>query len=127
MYETTIKILYQTRITKENLALNLKENTIAKSIIEINNLLEQLNLSKIEIYEKGLQLNLTKNEQKKLFESLDSLTFDERVDYLYIKFIYFEFINLEKEKVALNISRSSIDRSFLVVKKRKCFNQNITI
>lgn len=62
MYETTIKILYQTRITKENLALNLKENTIAKSIIEINNLLEQLNLSKIEIYEKGLQLNLTKNE-----------------------------------------------------------------
>ncbi|MGL5366808.1 MAG: hypothetical protein ACRDAG_00690, partial [Cetobacterium somerae] len=122
MYETTVKILkilYQTRITKENLAsnLNLKENTITKSIIEINNLLEQLNLNKIQIYEKNLQLNLLKSEWQKVFKNLNSLTFDERVDYLYIKFIYFKFINLEKEKVELNLSRSSIDRCFLVVKK----------
>ncbi|MGL5625463.1 hypothetical protein, partial [Cetobacterium sp.] len=121
MHETTInilKILYETKITKQNLAQNLKlkENTITKSVMEINNFLEYLKLNKILIKDKKLQLDLTKRQWNKLFNSLNSLTFEEKVDYLYIKFVYFKFLNLEKERIILNISRSSIDRCFFVVK-----------
>lgn len=121
MYETTVKILkilYQTDLTKENLAhnLNLKENTVVKSILEINNFLEQLNFNKICTKDKKLRLELRKNQWIKLFQILDSLTFEEKVDYLYIKLIYFESINLEKEKNELGVSRSSINRCFLYVK-----------
>ena len=121
MHETTVsilKILYQTQITKQNLAhnLNLKENTVAKSIVEINNFLKELGFNEIQIQDKNLRLNLTKTQWSKIFETLNSLTFEERVDYLYVKFIYFNSINLEKERKKLNISRSSIDRCFLVVK-----------
>lgn len=121
MYETTVKILkilYQTNLTKENLAhnLNLKENTVIKSILEINNFLEQLNFNKIYTKDKKLRLDLTKNQWSELFQTLDSLTFEEKVDYLYIKLIYFKSINLEKEKKELGISRSSINRCFFYVK-----------
>ncbi|MGL5023908.1 MAG: hypothetical protein ACRC5S_11445 [Cetobacterium sp.] len=121
MHETTVsilKILYQTQITKENLAhnLNLKENTVAKSIIEINNFLKELGFNEIQVQDKNFRLNLTKVQWRKIFETLNSLTFEERVDYLYVKFIYFNSVNLEKEREQLNISRSSIDRCFLVVK-----------
>lgn len=121
MYETTVKILkilYQTNITKENLAhnLNLKENTVAKSILEINDFLERLGFNKIYIQDKNLKLDLTKIQWGKVFQKLDSLTFDEKVEYLYVKLIYFKSINLEKEKKALGISRSSIDRCFISVK-----------
>ncbi len=121
MYETTVKILkilYQTKITKENLAhnLNLKENTVAKSILEINDFLERLGFSKIYIQDRNLKLDLTKMQWSQVFQKLDSLTFDEKVEYLYVKLIYFESINLEKEKNTLGISRSSIDRCFFSVK-----------
>ena len=121
MYETTVKILkilYQTDLTKENLAhnLNLKENTVVKSILEINNFLEQLNFNKICTKDKKLRLDLRKNQWVELFRILDSLTFEEKVDYLYIKLIYFKSINLEKEKNELGVSRSSINRCFLYVK-----------
>lgn len=121
MYETTVKILkilYQTKITKENLAhnLNLKENTVAKSILEINDFLEGLGFSKIYIQDRDLKLDLTKIQWRQVFQKLDSLTFDEKVEYLYVKLIYFKSINLEKEKNTLGISRSSIDRYFFSVK-----------
>lgn len=121
MYETTVKILkilYQTKITKENLAynLNLKENTVAKSILEINDFLERLGFSKIYIQNRDLKLDLTKVQWCQVFQKLDSLTFDEKVDYLYVKLIYFKSINLEKEKNILGISRSSIDRCFFFCK-----------
>ncbi|MGL5575958.1 hypothetical protein, partial [Cetobacterium sp.] len=65
MYETTVKILkilYQTKTTKENLVhnLNLKENTITKSILEINDFLERLGFNKIYSQDKNLKLDLTR-------------------------------------------------------------------
>ncbi|MGL5023909.1 MAG: hypothetical protein ACRC5S_11450 [Cetobacterium sp.] len=122
MYDTTInilKILYQTKISKENLSqnLNLKENSIYRAILEINILLDDLKYNTIKIKGKILEVKLTKQQWRTLFKKLDSLTFEDKVDYLYIKFIYFNSINLEKERVNLNISRSSINRCFLHVKK----------
>lgn len=114
-----LKILHQTEITKENLAHNLdvKEGSLLKSINLINNFLKDLKIKEVQI-EKGLiRLKLKKSEWCKIFKEINTLTFEEKVDYLYIKLIYYGFINLEKEREDLDISRSSINRCFLEVKK----------
>lgn len=114
-----LKILYQTKITKENIAqnLDLKENTVIKSIIEINSFLKELNLKQIKVHKGILELDLDKYQWKKLFKKINNLTFQDEIDYLYIKFVYYRFLNLEKEKKVLDLSRSSINRCFLIIKK----------
>ena len=122
MHSTAInilKILHQTKMKKENLAYNLeiKEGALLKNINLINNFLRDLKLNEI-IIEKGVvKLKLEKREWSKVFEKIDTLTFEEKVDYLYIKIVYYGFINLEKEREKLQISRSSITRCFLPVKE----------
>lgn len=122
MHSTAInilKMLHQTKIKKENLAYNLeiKEGALLKNINLINNFLRDLKLNEI-IIEKGVvKLKLEKREWSKVFEKVDTLTFEEKVDYLCIKIIYYGFINLEKEREKLQISRSSITRCFLSVKE----------
>ncbi|MCX3065903.1 hypothetical protein OQE61_00150 [Cetobacterium somerae] len=114
-----LKILHQTKITKENLAHNLdiKEGTLLKSINAINTFLRDLKLEEIRI-EKGIvKLEIKKTEWCEIFEKINTLTFEEKVDYLYIKLVYYGFINLEKEREYLDISRSSINRCFLIIKK----------
>ena len=51
-----------------------------------------------------------------LFNNFNVLTVEERVDYLYIKFIAHGFLNLEKEKELLDLFRSNILRCFQSVK-----------
>lgn len=122
MHSTAInilKMLHQTKMKKENLAYNLeiKEGALLKNINLINNFLRDLKLNEI-IIEKGVvKLKLEKREWSKVFEKIDTLTFEEKVDYLYIKIVYYGFINLEKEREKLQVSRSSITRCFLSVKE----------
>lgn len=49
-----------------------------------------------------MSLDLSKKDWKKIFSNLNELSYEDRIDYLYIKFIYFGFINLENEKELLN-------------------------
>ena len=114
-----LKILHQTKMKKENLIHNLgiKESALIKNINLINILLTELNLNQIE-NEKGIiKLKLEKKQWSKVFEKINMLTYEEKIDYLYIKLIFYGFINLEKERENLEISRSSINRCFLDVKK----------
>lgn len=129
MFATTIKILkilYQTEITKKNLMLNLNltESAILKAIHQTNIYLNDLKLRNITVDNQIFSLYLTEKEWNIIFNSINTLTFEEKIDYLYIKFIYFGFINLEKEKDILNISRSSLNRCFLVVKKSLVSNNS---
>ena len=59
---------------------------------------------------------MNSEELKVLFENFTILTTDEKIDYLFIKFISNGFLNLEREKEILDISRSTILRCFQVVK-----------
>lgn len=123
MYTTNInilKILYQTKISKKNLELNLNltSGCIIKAIKQLNNYLKDFEInSKIIINNDMVSLELSKKEWKKVFHNLNELSNQDKFDYLYIKFIFFGFINLEKEKEILNISRSSISRYFFDIKK----------
>ncbi|MGL5579976.1 MAG: hypothetical protein ACRDCE_03285, partial [Cetobacterium sp.] len=123
MYTTNInilKILYQTEISKNNLALNLNltNGCLMKAIKQINIYLEDFKInSRIFINDDMISLELSKKEWKLIFYNLNELSNQDKFDYLYIKFIYFGFINLEKEKEILNISRSSLSRYFFNIKK----------
>ncbi|MDX8336604.1 BglG family transcription antiterminator [Candidatus Cetobacterium colombiensis] len=114
-----LKTLYSTKISKENLAHNLeiKESGLLKNVNSINEFLKDLKVNQIEIENGVLKLKLTKNHWSKVFKKIDTLTFEEKVDYLYIKLVYYEFINLEEERKLLDISRSSINRCFTAVKE----------
>lgn len=123
MFTTNInilKVLYQTKISKKNLMsdLNLTYGCLLKSIQQINLFLKDLEIASTIIFNENiLSLNLSKKDWKKIFANLNEMSYEDRIDYLYIKFIYFGFINLEKEKEILDVSRSSINRYYSVVKK----------
>ncbi|MGL5521064.1 MAG: hypothetical protein ACRDA2_03275, partial [Cetobacterium sp.] len=99
-----------------HLYLKVEKNAILKTISQINEFLECINLSKIEKKEDIFYLELTKNQWEILFNNFNVLTVEERIDYLYIKFIAHGFLNLEKEKEILDLSRSTILRCFQSVK-----------
>ena len=113
-----LKILHQTEMSVEDmhLYLNVEKNAILKTISQINEFLESINLPKIEKKEDIFYLILTSNQWKTLFSNFNVLTAEERIDYLYIKFIAHGFLNLEREKEILDLSRSTILRCFQSVK-----------
>ena len=122
-----LKILSQTEMSVEDmqLYLNIEKSSIFKAISQLNDFLISINLPTIFKDDNFYFLNLTSEELKFLFKNFITLTNDEKVDYLFIKFIATGFLNLEKEKYVLDISRSTILRTFQVVKD--IFQKNGTI
>ena len=105
-------------IDEMHLYLHIEKSGIVKSIHQINDFLESINLNKIEKQNNSYQLILEKEEWSYLYSKYSVLTFEDKVDYLYIKFIANGFINLEKEKEILEVSRSTILRCFKVIKEK---------
>ncbi len=103
-------------IDEMHLYLDIEKSGIVKSIHQINEFLESINLNKIEKQNNNYQLTLEKEEWNSLYSRYSVLTFEDKVDYLYIKFVANGFINLEKEKEQLDVSRSTILRCFQVIK-----------
>lgn len=114
-----LKILSQTEMSIEDmqLYLDVEKSSIIKTISQINDFLISINLPIISKNDDFYFLKLSSQELKFLFKNFKILTADEKVDYLFIKFISTGFLNLEKEKEILDISRSTILRSFQVVKE----------
>lgn len=121
-----LKVLSQTEISIEDmqLYLNVEKNSIIKTISQLNDFLTSIDLPIISRDDDFYFLKLNPQELKFLFENFTILTTDEKVDYLFIKFISTGFLNLEKEKEILDISRSTILRAFQVVKNE--FSKNGT-
>lgn len=121
-----LKVLSQTEISIEDmqLYLNVEKNSIIKTISQLNDFLVSINLPIISKNGNFYFLKLMPHELKFLFENFTTLTVDEKIDYLFIKFISTGFLNLEKEKEILDISRSTILRAFQVVKDN--FSKNGT-
>lgn len=112
------KLLFQAELTLEDMQsyLEVEKTSIIKSMSQINEFLESLKLPIIKKIDDRYSLHLTKEEWNVLFDNFKSLTTDEKIDYLYVKFISNGFLNLEKEKEILDVSRSTILRCFQIVK-----------
>ncbi|WP_418964495.1 hypothetical protein, partial [Cetobacterium sp.] len=121
-----LKILSQNEMSIEDMQLyfNVERSSIIKTISQLNLFLESIKLPTIYKVANFYFLKLTPKEIEFLFQNFKTLTFDEKIDYLFIKFIFTGFLNLEKEKSILDVSRSTILRSFQVVKDE--FSKNGT-
>lgn len=121
-----LKILSQNEMSIEDMQLyfNVERSSIIKTISQLNLFLESIKLPTIYKVANFYFLKLTPKEIEFLFQNFKTLTFDEKIDYLFIKFISTGFLNLEKEKSILDVSRSTILRSFQVVKDE--FSKNST-
>lgn len=122
-----LKILSQSEMSVDDMQLYLEveKSSIIKSILQLNEFLKLIKLPTIEKKDNVYFFNLTNQQMKTLFNNLNILTSREKVDYLFIKFIATGFLNLEKEKENLDISRSTILRTFKMVKE--IFAKNGTI
>lgn len=112
-----LKILSQSEMSVDDMQLYLEveKSSIIKSILQLNEFLKLIKLPTIEKKDNVYFFNLTNQQMKTLFNNLNILTSREKVDYLFIKFIATGFLNLEKEN--LDISRSTILRTFKTVKE----------
>jgi len=119
-----LKILSQSEMSIEDMHLYLRveKSSILKTITQINDFLVSLNLPIIEKEDTTFTLPLSKDQWRTLFKNFNILTSEEKIDYLYIKFIAYGFLNLEKEAEFLDISRSTILRCFQTVKEE--FSKN---
>ena len=113
-----LNLLYQGSFHPKDLStyLEIDSKTLVKNISQLNRELEDLELNEIQLVEGKYQLCLEKNQWNFILNSKEFMSSDDIIDYLYLKFIYNGFINLESEKNHFQISRSSINRYFLVVK-----------
>ncbi|MGL4864461.1 MAG: hypothetical protein ACRC4T_15315 [Cetobacterium sp.] len=114
-----LKLLIQSRMSIEDMLhyVNVEKNAIKKSINQLNEFLEDLNLNIVKKEGEEYILNLKRKELEYLYSKIKFLSSDEKIDYLYLKFLYKGFLNLEKEKEILEISRSTIIRCFKAVKE----------
>lgn len=113
-----LNLLYHGRFSQNDLALYLDvdSKTLVKNISQLNSTLKDLGLNLIELKTGKYQLELENNQWRYILNSKEFMSSEDIIDYLYIKFIFKGFINLELEKNEFQISRSSINRYFLVVK-----------
>ena len=113
-----LNLLYHGRFSQNDLALYLDvdSKTLVKNISQLNNTLKDLDLNLIELKNGKYQLELENNQWNRILNSKEFMSSEDIIDYLYIKFIFKGFINLESERNEFQISRSSINRYFLVVK-----------
>lgn len=122
-----LNLLYRGKFSQSDLALylDIDDKSISKNILQLNVELEDLGLNKVELKKGRYYLNLTKDKWRALLGSKESMSPEDIVDYLYIKFIYKGFINLEQEKSEFQLSRSTISRYFTNVKN--ILNENKSI
>lgn len=113
-----LNLLYHGRFSQSDLALYLDvdSKTLVKNISQLNTNLKDLDLNLIEIKDGKYQLELEKDQWSYILNTKEFMSSEDIIDYLYLKFIFRGFINLEAEKNEFQVSRSSINRYFLVVK-----------
>ncbi|MDX8336610.1 BglG family transcription antiterminator [Candidatus Cetobacterium colombiensis] len=113
-----LNLLYHGSFSQKDLALYLDvdSKTLGKNISQLNIELKDLKLNEIKMENGKYKLDLEKDQWTYVLNSKEFMSSEDIIDYLYLKFIFKGFINLEFEKNEFQVSRSSINRYFLVVK-----------
>ena len=114
-----IKLLLQYPLTTKLLLkyLNINIITLKITILEINQKLVEMKLPLIKEKNKIYSLDFSKKQRKLFYESCIDYSREQRYNYLLLKILVEKNINLEQERHFLNISRSTISRDFLFIKK----------
>ncbi|MGL5413955.1 hypothetical protein [Cetobacterium sp.] len=118
-----IKILLQHPLHKNILLkyLNINILTLKNTIIEINQNLIKSNLPTIIEKDSVYSLIFNKKQRTFFYSSCNCYSQEQRCNYLLLKFLVQKKINLENERIILNVSRSTINRDFLIIKKKLDF------
>ena len=131
--ERCINILSVINETNEFTLKKLSENfnvhtrTIRYDIDNINYILKMYKLDTIKKYERGvLSVNLKNNEINKIINDFSGMFAENRKRYLKLKLFSKDIINLTKEANYLNISRTTLKKDLVVIKK-EFENRNIEI
>ena len=113
-----LNLLFQGNFTSKDLSmyLDIDSKTLGKNINQLNIILKDLNLNEIVLKNEKYYLNLNFENWRYLLNSQQFMSSEEIIDYLYVKFIFNGFINLEAERNQFGLSRSSINRYFLGIK-----------
>ena len=113
-----LTLLSQDKFSLDELSLylNLEKTSIKKDIQNINNFLKYEQFPLILNEDNLYFFQIHKHNWITLINKYNFFTQDEILDYLYIKFIFKRYINLEEERKILDISRSSINRYFKNIK-----------
>lgn len=115
-----LKLLFQQPLKEEELLryLNIKITTLRKAILDINIKLTDLNLQVIEKKNSIYKISLSKQERDFFYKSCNEYSQRQRINYLSLKLLVEKNLNLEVELNILNVSRSTITRDILIIKKK---------
>lgn len=115
---TLIKILLCGKIYVDEISkyVNLDINSIEKYLQLLNKYLIENGNSRIKKLNNSYELIYDSNEINQIFSDLYELNQREREEFLCIKLLYNGYINLEKERKELDISRTTITKDFRSLK-----------
>nr|WP_307775096.1 hypothetical protein [uncultured Cetobacterium sp.] len=116
---TLLKIILQGDIRVDEISkyIQLDQNSIDRNIHILNEYLKERGLNQIKRQHNIYSLEYSKGEIKEFFAQLDILSSKERQDILCIRFLLNGFINLEKERQKIGVSRTTAIKDWKIVKE----------
>lgn len=93
------------------------KNTVERNINQLNEYLKDHGLNQVVRNQNKYSLDYKIHEMEKFFSELNILSSEERRQILCIKLLLYGFLNLEKEREELEISRTTIIKDIKQVKK----------
>ena len=116
---TLLKIVLQGDIHIEEIAkyINLDLNSIDRHIHLLNEYLKEKGLRQVIRHHNIYSLEYSTGEIRDFFSQLDILSSKERRDIFAIRFLIYGYINLEKERQRIGVSRTTAIKDFKIVKE----------
>lgn len=123
-----LKLLLQQPLREKELLnyLNINLLTLKKAINQLNEKLSNLNLPIIQIANNIYKIGLSRAQREFFYNSCLDYSQEQRCLYLTLKLLITKTLNLENERIDLNISRATIDRDISII-KNNLKNKNMFI
>lgn len=116
---TLLKIVLHGDIHIDEIAkyINLDSNSIDRNIHLLNDYLKEKGLKQVVRHHNIYSLEYSTGEIRDFFSQLDILSSKERRDIFCIRFLLYGYINLEKERQRIGVSRTTAIKDFKKVKE----------
>lgn len=113
-----LKLLLQQPLREKELLnyLNINLLTLKKAINQLNEKLQSLNLPIINHINNIYKISLSRVQREFFYNSCLDYSQEQRCLYLTLKLLITKTLNLENERIELNISRATIDRDISIIK-----------
>ncbi len=113
-----LKLLLQQPLQKKELLnyLNINLLTLKKAINQLNEKLSKLDFPIIQHTNNIYKIGLSRAQREFFYNSCLDYSQEQRCLYLTLKLLITRTLNLENERIDLNISRATIDRDISIIK-----------